>query len=212
TTGEGPAPTHVFRRPGAYDVEVFATDPAGGKGRWSGRVVAGNAAPALKIETSAADDTFAWGVPVVVTVTVEDEDEEEIDPERLTVVAEYLRDGVPDEDASPEPLLPGLDPRHLGTRTLAESGCASCHHPRLPSVGPSLEAIAARHGEEWRSAERTTRAALVEKVRRGGFGAFGNVPMPAHLHVPVPRIENMIDAIFQAAAPPIVPLEGGRID
>src|SRR5690606_16833648 len=47
TTGEGPAPTHVFRRPGAYDVEVFATDPAGGKGRWSGRVVAGNAAPAL---------------------------------------------------------------------------------------------------------------------------------------------------------------------
>ncbi|MFG0320169.1 MAG: hypothetical protein ACF8XB_23050, partial [Planctomycetota bacterium JB042] len=129
-----------------------------------------------------------------------------------TVTAEYLEDGPPDDAAAPVPLVPGFDPRHLGTRLLAENGCASCHHPTLASSGPSFGAIAERYADAWTSAEAATRAQLVDKVRRGGFGVWGNVPMSGHMHVPVPSIENMVDAIFEAAPPPPVPVEAGRLE
>ena len=61
-------------------------------------------------------------------------------------------------------------------RPLAEkAGCLACHGARQRLVGPSLAEIAARY--------RTDAGAeplLAAKVKAGGQGVWGNVPMPPH--------------------------------
>lgn len=211
-TSTDAAPVHEFRRIGTYEIEAVVSDRAGLEARWTGTVVVGNTAPTVRLATSAVDDTFRWGETLGVLVDVADPDEAAIDPTRLAVTAEYLEGGLPDRDVAAEPLLPGMNPRHLGTRLLAKNACASCHHPRLASSGPSFEAIATRYHDAWMSAEAATRAQLVRKVKDGGFGVWGNQPMSAHRHIAGAQIENMIDAIFAAAPPEPLLVVDGRVD
>jgi S-disulfanyl-L-cysteine oxidoreductase SoxD len=59
-------------------------------------------------------------------------------------------------------------------KTLAEkSGCLACHAPRARLIGPSTAEIAARY-----RTDSGAEARLAEKVRAGGQGAWGSVPMP----------------------------------
>ena len=62
------------------------------------------------------------------------------------------------------------DPAHA----LAEkSGCLACHGPKQRVIGPSLAEIAARY-----RADSGAESKLVAKVKSGGQGVWGNVPMP----------------------------------
>lgn len=59
-------------------------------------------------------------------------------------------------------------------RALAESsGCLACHGAAMRIVGPSLVEIAARY-----RSDDGVEARLMAKVRSGGQGAWGAVPMP----------------------------------
>ena len=51
--------------------------------------------------------------------------------------------------------------------------CNSCHKPDAKSVGPSLKAISAKYAED-----KDTQAKLEAKVRAGGSGVWGAMPMP----------------------------------
>ena len=66
-------------------------------------------------------------------------------------------------------------------RPLAEkSGCLACHGARQRLVGPSLAEIAARYRTDAEAEPR-----LAAKVKAGGQGVWGNVPMP-----PQPQIQE----------------------
>ena len=61
-------------------------------------------------------------------------------------------------------------------RSLAEkSGCLACHGARQRLVGPSLAEIATRYRTDAGAEPR-----LAAKVKAGGQGVWGNVPMPPH--------------------------------
>jgi len=53
--------------------------------------------------------------------------------------------------------------------------CMGCHGVAEKKVGPSFKDIAARYGGQNNAAAR-----LVDKIRNGGSGAWGAVPMPAN--------------------------------
>ena len=53
--------------------------------------------------------------------------------------------------------------------------CMSCHGVEKAVVGPAFKDVAARY-----KGQAGAEAALVEKVRRGGSGTWGAVPMPPH--------------------------------
>lgn len=54
---------------------------------------------------------------------------------------------------------------------MTKSGCMACHTKDKKLVGPSFKDIAAKYkGQD-------VTAKLVEKVRKGGAGSFGPVPM-----------------------------------
>lgn len=61
-----------------------------------------------------------------------------------------------------------------GEALFKKSGCDSCHTIAFKSVGPSLKDIAAKYKGDKEALSR-----LEKKVRIGGSGAFGSMPMPA---------------------------------
>jgi len=71
--------------------------------------------------------------------------------------------------------------------SLNKAGCMACHAKDKKLVGPSFKDIAAKYKGQDVSAK------LVDKVRKGGAGTFGPIPMPPN---PVDKIS---DAELKAA-------------
>ncbi len=59
-----------------------------------------------------------------------------------------------------------------------EKHCLGCHAIDRKAVGPAYKAVAARYAGQPDAAER-----LAAKIRKGGSGAWGPVPMPANPQV-----------------------------
>ncbi len=91
-------------------------------------------------------------------------------------IVEYLSTYYNRDAAAPTPsaaaAAAGEDPV---TRLLNANACVACHGVEQKIVGPSFIEIAARYG-----ADREASAKLAAKIKAGGAGAWGPVPMPAH--------------------------------
>lgn len=61
-----------------------------------------------------------------------------------------------------------------GEALFKKSGCVACHSVEKKSVGPSMKDIAAKYKDD-----KEAQAKLEKKVRAGGSGSFGSMPMPA---------------------------------
>lgn len=62
---------------------------------------------------------------------------------------------------------------------LAKSkGCLACHAVDKKVVGPSYKDVAKKY-----AGDKTAEAKLVEKVKKGGSGVWGPVPMPPNAAV-----------------------------
>ncbi len=61
-----------------------------------------------------------------------------------------------------------------GEALFKKSGCNICHAVNKKSVGPAMTEIAAKYANV-----ADAPAKLAAKVRSGGAGSFGKVPMPA---------------------------------
>ncbi|WP_316154058.1 c-type cytochrome [Cupriavidus sp. BIC8F] len=80
--------------------------------------------------------------------------------------------------AAASALLPGaaLAGTAADMQALADkSGCFSCHGMQSKLVGPGFAEVAARYKGDSQAAER-----LAKKIREGGKGAWGRIPMPPH--------------------------------
>lgn len=59
--------------------------------------------------------------------------------------------------------------------SFSQAGCMACHAKDKKQVGPSFKDIAARYKGQANAVD-----ALVAKVRAGGKGVYGPIPMPPH--------------------------------
>ena len=62
-----------------------------------------------------------------------------------------------------------------GEAVFKKNICVSCHQLDKKSVGPALNDIAAKY-----AGDKNAQAKLETKVRNGGSGSFGTMPMPAN--------------------------------
>lgn len=60
-----------------------------------------------------------------------------------------------------------------GEALFKKSGCNACHALNKKMVGPGFDAIAAKY-----AGDAGAQAKLEAKVRNGGSGSFGGMPMP----------------------------------
>lgn len=56
-----------------------------------------------------------------------------------------------------------------------KSGCLACHSVETKVLGPAYKDVAAKY-----KGDKTAEARLIAKVKAGGSGVWGNIPMPAN--------------------------------
>ena len=71
------------------------------------------------------------------------------------------------------------------------SGCLACHQIDARVVGPGYKEIAAKY-----KGDAAARDLLIEKVKNGGVGTWGQVPMPPNAHIGDEKIAVVVDWIL----------------
>ena len=69
-------------------------------------------------------------------------------------------------------------PAFASQQLAKDKNCLACHAVDKKLVGPSYKDIAAKY-----KADKNAQAVLVKKVRDGGVGVWGQIPMPANPQV-----------------------------
>jgi cytochrome c len=76
--------------------------------------------------------------------------------------------------------------------TLAKSsGCLACHTANKKLIGPSYKDIADRY-----RGDKAAEAGLIKKVKAGGKGVWGDIPMPPNAHIKDADIQTMVQWIL----------------
>ena len=80
----------------------------------------------------------------------------------------------------------------VAAQTLAtKHACMACHKVDAKLIGPGLKEIAAKY-----KGDKTAEAKLSDKVKKGGAGVWGSVPMPPHPQVPDADIKTMVQWVL----------------
>jgi len=73
-------------------------------------------------------------------------------------------------------------------QTLAKkSGCFACHNVDKKVLGPSYKEVAAKYKDD-----KGAEAKLISKVKAGGSGTWGDMPMPPNAHVKDEDIKTIV--------------------
>jgi cytochrome c len=92
---------------------------------------------------------------------------------------------APNQAAPAKPAAANADTAAL-QQSFTKNNCAACHAPAAKGVGPSNVDIAKKYkGQD-------VLAKLSAKVKNGGSGAWGMIPMPPHPQVPDAEINRLV--------------------
>jgi cytochrome c len=75
---------------------------------------------------------------------------------------------------------------------LKKHNCIACHTTDKKLVGPSYKEIASKY-----KGQKDAVVKLAEKVKKGGVGVWGQVPMPPNAAVPDADIKAMVEYILK---------------
>jgi cytochrome c551/c552 len=110
--------------------------------------------------------------------------------------------GVPTTAVATEPnATTAASPRpDQGLSLASRLGCTACHSVDRTVVGPSFRAVAARYAPGGAgNAGGATDARLLAKIKSGGAGNWGTVPMPPQAQVTDPDARKVVEWILGGA-------------
>ena len=67
------------------------------------------------------------------------------------------------------------------------SGCMTCHGVDKKVIGPGFKEIAAKYRND-----KGAEPALIKKVKAGGKGVWGEIPMPPNAHVKDEDVKTLV--------------------
>jgi cytochrome c len=70
-------------------------------------------------------------------------------------------------------------------------GCVACHQVAVKVVGPAYNDVAAKY-----KGNAKAPAMLFDKVKKGGAGVWGEVPMPPNPQVPDADLKALVNAVL----------------
>lgn len=172
TTNE-PTLTHTFNSTGDFEVSVKASDPAGLSGTSIPvNVYSGNTAPEIQITVDGNQSFYFPGKKVSYTVAATDIDEPgaALDLGSLYVSADYVS-GI---DLAEADMGHKVMSEAMTGKSLVQSlTCKTCHKENEASIGPAYTEVAKKYRERDRNY-------LLDKIRKGGGGVWGETAMPAN--------------------------------
>ncbi len=116
-----------------------------------------------------------------------------IKPEEIPPILEYLatyynRDSAPLAAEASAPAESG----DAVSRLLAANACTACHQRDKRLVGPSFTEVAARY-----AADGNATGVLAKKIKAGGAGVWGAVPMPPNASLSDADVAQLVGWILQ---------------
>src|SRR5690606_24742652 len=85
-------------------------------------------------------------------------------------------------------------PDLAGARIVSAHTCAGCHAVDRKMVGPSYRDIAAKYKDQAGVGDM-----LIQKIRKGGAGAWGPIPMPPNPAISDTDLKTAVDWILSGA-------------
>ncbi|ODC00991.1 hypothetical protein A3197_00395 [Candidatus Thiodiazotropha endoloripes] len=101
---------------------------------------------------------------------------------------------APAAEAAPAEAAPAAAPAAPTGDALAvatTSGCMACHQVETKVVGPAYKEVAAKYKGDAGAVDT-----LVAKVKAGGVGTWGQIPMPPNAHVSDENIRVVVEWIL----------------
>ncbi len=74
---------------------------------------------------------------------------------------------------------------------MQKDGCVACHAIDKKVVGPAYQEVAAKY-----KGDKDALAKLSDKVKKGGVGVWGQVPMPPNAKIPDADIKDLVSWIL----------------
>ncbi len=74
---------------------------------------------------------------------------------------------------------------------MQKDGCAACHAIDKKVIGPAYQDVAAKY-----KGDKDAVAKLSDKVKKGGVGEWGQIPMPPNSFVSDPDIKDLVSWIL----------------
>jgi len=167
--GEGEELAVSLETVGNFKIELTITDGQGGSVTRSVPIVVGNTVPVVRFLSPQDGDFFASGKTFSYKVAVQDAEDgfSDAKPAEFTARTVVTSDMLP-ADGKTVAVDPGLS-------LMRQSDCFNCHAMETPLVGPAFVAIADKYRKQAGADEL-----LNMKVRLGGSGVWGQIPMLAH--------------------------------
>ena len=111
-----------------------------------------------------------------------------IEPHEIPIIVEYLstyynRDKPPPAAEA----APAADGPATIERLLADNGCVACHAVDKRVIGPAFREVAGKYRDDAGAA-----AHLEAKIRQGGSGVWGQVPMPPNPQLAAEDVKRLV--------------------
>ncbi len=172
-TTEEPTLTHTYDAVGEYEIKVSVKDPDGLSGESIPvSVYAGNVAPEVTITVKGNQSFYFPGKKVDYEISVRDEDHPDAntDLSTLFVSADYI-EGFDQAEANMGHKV--MSEAMTGKSLVSSLTCKTCHKENEASIGPAYTEVA----KKYRSRDRNY---LINKIKNGGGGVWGETVMPAN--------------------------------
>ncbi|MBG9374758.1 ThuA domain-containing protein [Panacibacter sp. DH6] len=209
TTKETTEPSldYTYNAAGDFKISVSVKDEKGAVTKSDAiDVYAGNETPEVQIALTSGNRSFYLpGEPINYKVTVTDpKDTSKFDPANLFVSVDYA-EGF-DKAASPMGHQQG-EAAISGKSIMLSLDCKSCHKEAETSVGPSFIAVSKKYAKDPNAMNY-----LMQKIRNGGSGVWGEVAMAAHPTIPQSDLQQVVTWILsldnKAAVKKSLPAQG----
>ena len=174
-----PSLDYSYAKAGDYNISVDVKDDKGAAAKSETiSVYAGNETPVVDIKLSGNQMFYFPGQKVQYVASVVDKDDPNAsnDASGFNVIADYVEGG--DKAAVPLGHLAG-SASLPGKNLMLSLDCKSCHQEKEKSVGPAFVMVANKYAKDPKAI-----GYLVDKIKKGGGGVWGETAMAAHPTVP----------------------------
>ncbi len=196
TKKETSVPTidYTYTQSGDFVVSVDVSDDKKASSKSDSKsVYAGNAAPEVDIELSSNKSFYFPGKQVLYNVKVNDtEDKTAINPDHLRVLADFVEGR--DKAAVPPGHLTVTETA-IGYNLMMAGDCKTCHKVNEKSIGPSFTQVALKYNKDPKAS-----AYLVDKIKKGGAGVWGEVSMAAHPDYTPGELQQMVKYVLSLSS------------
>lgn len=207
TTLKGEHPEYTFEKEGVYNVLLKVDDGEGETAEANLEIIAGNEPPEVALTVAGNNEFFFPGIPVSYQAKVNDKEDGNIEGDQFAFSIDFLDQGYDlTEITQGHQESDELSKFAVGKNLVEENDCKSCHKVNEKSIGPSYKDIGVKY-----NADAEAPGYLLDKIKNGGGGVWGETAMAAHPDLDEEDIKKMVSYILSLGSETekeVIPTEG----